>query len=113
MGPKLVLDFLIVQELYFRLCSCSITFFVFSESLISPSMITFIVPVWNSIDYLPQAIDSILSQTVQDWRLLISDNCSTDGTREYLQKLMQKSDARISIFLQEKSRNIWKFKFSN
>ena len=70
-------------------------------------MITFIIPVWNSIDYLPQAIDSILAQTDPDWRLLVSDNCSNDGTRVFLKNLMQKSDPRIRIFLQETNLGIF------
>ena len=70
-------------------------------------MITFIVPVWNSIEFLPQAIDSILCQTVKQWRLLISDNGSDDGTREYLNKLSLQSDPRVKVFFQTENLGIF------
>jgi len=45
------------------------------------------LPVYNGQNYLRDAIESILAQTYTDFRLIITDNCSTDGTpdicREY------------------------------
>lgn len=45
------------------------------------------LPVYNGQNYLRDAIESILAQTYPDFRLIITDNCSTDGTeaicREY------------------------------
>ncbi|MGD6934018.1 MAG: glycosyltransferase family 2 protein [Candidatus Bathyarchaeia archaeon] len=40
------------------------------------------LPVYNGQKYLRQALDSILSQTFQDFELIISDNASTDSTQE-------------------------------
>jgi glycosyltransferase involved in cell wall biosynthesis len=40
------------------------------------------MPVYNCEQYVAQAIESILAQSFQDFRLLISDNASTDGTPE-------------------------------
>jgi glycosyltransferase involved in cell wall biosynthesis len=40
------------------------------------------MPVYNGEKYLDQAIASILSQTYADFELIISDNASTDRTRE-------------------------------
>jgi glycosyltransferase involved in cell wall biosynthesis len=37
--------------------------------------------------YLPEAVDSILNQTMPDFRLLILDDGSTDDTAQYLQSL--------------------------
>ena len=36
--------------------------------------------VYNGENYLAEAIDSLLAQTYRDFELIISDNCSTDGT---------------------------------
>ena len=52
------------------------------------------LPVFNGEAYLPQALDSILSQTYADFDLIISDNASGDGTegicRDYARR-----DSRI------------------
>jgi glycosyltransferase involved in cell wall biosynthesis len=40
------------------------------------------LPVRNGERYLEQAIASLLEQTLTDFELVISDNCSTDGTEE-------------------------------
>ncbi len=40
------------------------------------------LPVYNGQNYLRDAIESILAQTYSDFRLIITDNCSTDGTQD-------------------------------
>ncbi|USX12992.1 glycosyltransferase [Oxalobacteraceae bacterium OTU3CAMAD1] len=44
--------------------------------------IDILLPVKNGKDFLAESIDSVLAQTVQDWRLLVLDHGSTDGSRE-------------------------------
>lgn len=53
-----------------------------------------VVPAYNYAHYLPEAIDSVLSQTFQDFEILISDDCSTDNTEE-LVKTRYGNDKRI------------------
>lgn len=43
-------------------------------------MISIIVPVYNMEPYLPQCLDSILSQTLKDWECILVDDGSTDGS---------------------------------
>jgi glycosyltransferase involved in cell wall biosynthesis len=52
------------------------------------------MPVYNGDAYLEQAIESILNQTLSDFELIISDNASTDGTRQICQRYA-KSDGRV------------------
>jgi glycosyltransferase involved in cell wall biosynthesis len=52
------------------------------------------LPVYNGEQFLEGAINSILSQTFTDFELIISDNASTDKTREICQIFMAK-DPRI------------------
>lgn len=52
------------------------------------------LPVYNGAEYLRDAIESVLNQTYRDFRLLISDNASTDGTEEIC-KDYARQDPRI------------------
>jgi glycosyltransferase involved in cell wall biosynthesis len=42
--------------------------------------------VRNGGAFLPPAVDSVLSQSFDDMELIIVDNCSTDGTAEWLER---------------------------
>jgi glycosyltransferase involved in cell wall biosynthesis len=66
--------------------------------------ISIITPVWNGLPYIKECIASVLTQEFQDWELLIGDNGSTDGTREYLDTL---SDPRITVFKHEGNLGIF------
>lgn len=59
--------------------------------------ISVLIPVYNGILYIAEAIESVLAQELQDWELVISDNGSKDGTRDYLRTL---SDPRIRVYEQ-------------
>ena len=58
--------------------------------------ISIITPAYNCEKYLEQSVDSVLSQTWQDWELLIIDDCSKDNTYALMQELAKK-DERIRI----------------
>jgi glycosyltransferase involved in cell wall biosynthesis len=62
------------------------------------------MPTYNGMKFLPQAVESVLSQAFQDWELIISDDNSTDGTREFLSSLR---DPRIQIHFQPKNLGIF------
>ena len=52
--------------------------------------ISIITPAYNCEKYLEEAVDSVLAQTLQDWEMLIIDDCSSDNTYRCMQKLAQK-----------------------
>ena len=54
-----------------------------------------ILPVKNGGSYIKECVISILSQTIQDFNLIILENNSTDSTREWLQSL---NNDRIIIY---------------
>ena len=56
------------------------------------------IPVYNGMPFLPEAIESILSQNFDDYELLVINDGSTDGSREYLQSLR---NPRIRLISQE------------
>lgn len=66
--------------------------------------ITVLMPVYNGMPFIPEAVESVLAQDEQDWELVISDNGSTDGTRAYLGTL---KDPRIRIHLQQDNLGIF------
>jgi len=45
-------------------------------------VVSFGLPVRNGAPTIAQAIESVMSQTLENWELVISDNRSTDGTSE-------------------------------
>ena len=49
---------------------------------------------YNRAKHLPKTIDTILAQTLRDFELIISDNCSTDNTQQVCLEYLKK-DARI------------------
>jgi len=44
-------------------------------------LVSIITPVYNASTYLASTIESVLAQTYPEWELLLSDDCSTDGSK--------------------------------
>lgn len=64
--------------------------------------ITIILPVYNSIKYIKDCLNSISEQTFKDWKLLIFDDSSNDGTLEYLENWIKK-ESRATLFKRNQS----------
>lgn len=60
------------------------------------SLVSIVMPAYNSERFIGAAIRSVLDQTYRDWELLIVDDCSTDSTREVVRSF---ADNRISLLL--------------
>jgi glycosyltransferase involved in cell wall biosynthesis len=61
----------------------------------SKPVVSICLPTLNARQYLAPRMNSILSQTLTDWELIVCDSCSDDGTWEYLQKF--KDDPRVRL----------------
>ena len=70
--------------------------------MITP-MISTIIATYNRSSLLPLAVNSILSQTYQDFEIIIVDDASTDDTRNVIEDF-KKSDARISSYHLQENR---------
>jgi glycosyltransferase involved in cell wall biosynthesis len=58
--------------------------------------IDILLPVKNGKDFLAESINSVIAQTFTDWRLLVLDHGSTDGSRE-MAEAFQARDPRIEV----------------
>jgi glycosyltransferase involved in cell wall biosynthesis len=54
------------------------------------------MPAYNSASWIEAAIASILSQTLTDIELIVSDNASTDGTYEICERIAR-TDRRVRV----------------
>jgi len=71
--------------------------------------VTIGVPVYNGERYLEETLESILDQTFVDFDVVISDNASTDGTREICSSFVER-DSRFHYFPQHENRGgSWNF----
>lgn len=64
--------------------------------------VTIGIPVYNGEQYLAEALDCLLSQTLQAFEIVVSDNCSTDGT-EPLCRAYAARDRRVRYFRAERN----------
>lgn len=59
--------------------------------------ISVIMPVYNTEEFLDHSIQSLLSQTYQDWELLLINDASTDDSKEIIEKYAQ-MNGKIKAF---------------
>lgn len=62
----------------------------------STPLLSFIVLSYNYRDYIQTTLRSILEQTVQDFEIVVVDDCSTDDSREVVQSF---TDPRIRLLV--------------
>lgn len=65
------------------------------------SMISIIMPSYNTANYIEASIESVRHQTYENWELIIVDDCSTDDTDEVVRPFL--SDRRIRYLKNEQN----------
>lgn len=65
-------------------------------------LVSVITASYNCTDYIGETIESIQAQTYTNWELLITDDCSTDGSRELIRSYAER-DKRIKLIELEKN----------
>ena len=63
-------------------------------------MISIIVPIYNIAPYIERCVDSVLSQTYDNWELILVDDGSTDGSTQVCDEQVER-DARIRVLHKE------------
>jgi glycosyltransferase involved in cell wall biosynthesis len=59
--------------------------------------VSVIVPNYNHARFLPRRLESILTQTFNDYELIVLDDASTDGSRELLAHYAKQAPMRLVI----------------
>ena len=63
--------------------------------------VSVLIPAYNSADFLPQAVESVLAQSFQDYEIVIVDDGSTDQTAALAQEFARRNGGRIRYIHQE------------
>lgn len=64
---------------------------------INSPLVSIIMPTYNSELTLGAAISSVQNQTYENWELIITDDCSSDSTKQRIQEIAA-NDSRIVFF---------------
>ncbi len=60
--------------------------------------VSVVIPLYNKVDNIARAIDSVLGQTYADFELIIVDDGSTDGSTDVVRRY---TDSRIRLIVQK------------
>jgi glycosyltransferase involved in cell wall biosynthesis len=66
--------------------------------------VSIVIPAHNGGHWIREAIDSVFASTFTDFELVVRDDGSTDGTREYLSAL---SDPRVRVVFAKTNKGAW------
>lgn len=67
--------------------------------------ITIGIPVYNSEKYIAEALEGVINQSFDNFKVIISENGSTDSTAELCRQYSDK-DKRIEVFSQKKTLDV-------
>jgi len=69
--------------------------------------ISIIIPVYNTeIKFLKKCIDSVVSQSYENWQICLADDCSSDEEIHEVLSMYCKKDARINVVFREENGHI-------
>ena len=65
------------------------------------NLVSIITPSYNSSKFIVECIESVLSQTYENWEMIIVDDCSKDNSKEIISELSTKDKRIKPIFLEK------------
>ena len=93
---------------YAKLCIQGKSLFNYKKlKLDEQPLISVILPTFNKKSNIIKSLRSIQNQSLKNIEIIIVDDCSTDNTSKYLNKLF-KNDPRIRIFTHLKNMGVWR-----
>lgn len=68
----------------------------------STPLVSVIMPAYNAEAFIKEAIDSVRSQTITEWELLVIDDCSADDTCRIIEEISS-ADNRVKLLVNERN----------
>ena len=65
--------------------------------------ISVIIPLYNAEKYIGDCLESLLTQTFQDFEVIVVDDCSTDNSLAVVESYAQKFNGRLKLAAPEKN----------
>ena len=65
--------------------------------------VSVIIPMYNVEKYIAETLDSLLNQTLQDFEVIIVNDCSPDNSRAIAESYVEKFDGRLKLFDNEQN----------
>ena len=82
-------------------------FVIFNIKIFLFYMISVIIPTYNGASTIYRAIDSVTSQTYNDWQVVVVDDCSTDNTINIVeQEFKNYYGDKIKIIKNEENKGV-------
>lgn len=69
-------------------------------------LVSVVVPFYNHESFVEETLDSVVNQDYPNMQILVSDDCSRDGTGVALEKYAEKYPTLISVKIHEKNQGI-------
>ncbi len=70
-------------------------------------LVTFYVITYNQARFVREAVESALAQTYSPIEILLSDDCSTDGTFEIIQETVKGYSGPHTVILNRNTSATW------
>lgn len=68
-------------------------------------LVSVIMPLYNAENFVAEAIESVIAQTVENWELFVIDDRSTDGSYDVARKYCE-IDPRITLLQNEENSGV-------
>ena len=66
-------------------------------------LVSVIIPMYNAARFIPQTLESLLYQTMQDFEVVLIDDCSTDNSATIAESYLEKFGGRLKIIFLPKN----------
>ena len=65
-------------------------------------LVSIVTPVYNSKEFISDTINSVMEQSYENWELILVDDCSKDGSYEFIQENFD--DERIKLYRNKENK---------